>query len=162
MVKYPGPLCSDCLITIYSLSFHGPFWALVNLALHVIEYPGEATVQSDLALLDMGAAHFARVEFATGFTNNLPRTIANLARTSVQRHRIMLSSQPDWNEGACVVEPGLEGIYSSQEQFDMSHIGQFAYQPVSIHKSSLSFKGNMILIISGRYRARMLYSLTMV
>ncbi|EXJ68312.1 uncharacterized protein A1O5_08927 [Cladophialophora psammophila CBS 110553] len=70
-----------------SVAFHGPMNALMHLFIHVLERPHLPTARSDLALIDFGAGHFARLEYDTNSEYCVPfaRSIANLARLAVER-----------------------------------------------------------------------------
>lgn len=70
-------------------------YSLINLFIHILQHPDISTVQSDLALMDIGAAHFARLEFVTDSEVPIPfaKDIASLARTAVKYHKT-LSSRP--------------------------------------------------------------------
>ncbi|KIW30214.1 uncharacterized protein PV07_05973 [Cladophialophora immunda] len=77
------------------LSFYGPLYALINLFIQILErikHPSLQT-QSDLALMDIGAAHFSRVQFATEVYIPFAKDIAALARTAVRRHNSDLLTQ---------------------------------------------------------------------
>ncbi|KIW24256.1 uncharacterized protein PV07_09984 [Cladophialophora immunda] len=78
------------------LSFFGPLCAEINLSIHhIFEAPERSTTQSDLALLDIGSAHFSRVEFSTGLSFPFAKDMAALARNFVQR----VKSAPTSNAG---------------------------------------------------------------
>jgi hypothetical protein len=64
---------------------HFPMHAFMNLFIFVIGNPTLASVQSDLALLDVAAGYFGQLEFITGskVRFSFARDIAALARTVV-------------------------------------------------------------------------------
>lgn len=61
--------------------------ACINLFTHVLQHPGRESTQSDLSLLDIGAGHFARLEFATEsvISHSFSREVAQLARLMVTK-----------------------------------------------------------------------------
>ncbi|KIV79464.1 hypothetical protein PV11_07026 [Exophiala sideris] len=63
------------------LGFFGPIHALINLFLYILQYPQRPGVQSDLALMDMGAGYFARVQYSTDseVSISFAREMASLA-----------------------------------------------------------------------------------
>jgi hypothetical protein len=62
-------------------------YALINLFIYILQRPNAHTVQSDLTLLDIGAAHFSRLEFATESECSFPfaRDLVSLARDVVAK-----------------------------------------------------------------------------
>ncbi|KAK5199661.1 hypothetical protein LTR92_000202 [Exophiala xenobiotica] len=68
------------------LSFFGPIYALINLFIHTLQNPTHSRVQSDLALMEASAGHFARLQFTTDFEISFPftRALVELARDAVQ------------------------------------------------------------------------------
>lgn len=78
------------LLLIHSrIAFHAPMYALINLFVHILRQPNEST-QSDLNLLEIGAAHFSRLELATESEVSFPfvRDLVALARTTVTKAKI--------------------------------------------------------------------------
>lgn len=69
------------------VAFHGPMNALIHLFIHTLERPHLSTAKSDVALIEFGAGHFARLEYDTNSEYSVPfaRSIANLARLAVER-----------------------------------------------------------------------------
>ncbi|KAH0846011.1 putative fungal specific transcription factor [Fonsecaea pedrosoi] len=77
------------------LSFFGPMYALINLFIYILQNPNRYGIQSDLALMEVGAGYFARVKFATAseISISFAREIATLAREATERaHRLHPSS----------------------------------------------------------------------
>jgi hypothetical protein len=66
---------------------HFPIHAFVGLFIYVIGNPKLPSVQSDLALLDVAAGYFGRLEFVTGSKVSLAfgRDIAAIARSVVDK-----------------------------------------------------------------------------
>lgn len=71
------------------MAFHGPIWALINMFIHVLQNPSSPVVSSDLALMDIGTAHFSRLELATDSDLSFPfaRDLTRLARAAVDHSR---------------------------------------------------------------------------
>lgn len=109
-------------------------YSLTNLFIHVLQNPDLPTVSSDLALLDIGAGHFARLEFGTD--SEVPivfaKEIATMARAAVKRHKALawqipgnLSTYdasglgPDRNEMEGMGEWGREGGLSTYREVSM-------------------------------------------
>jgi hypothetical protein len=69
------------------LVFYFPVLGLINLFVHVLKNPLLPTVQSDIALMDMAAGHFARLEFASfgQLSFSFAREISSLARLAVRK-----------------------------------------------------------------------------
>ncbi|EXJ70411.1 uncharacterized protein A1O5_06479 [Cladophialophora psammophila CBS 110553] len=69
------------------LSFFGPMYALINLFIYILQNPQRPSIQSDLALMEVGAGYFARVKFATGsgISISFAREMATLAREATER-----------------------------------------------------------------------------
>jgi hypothetical protein len=74
----------------YRLSFFGPIHALVNLFIYILQHPDLPRVQKDLTLLDLGAGHFAHLEFITDSEISVPfvKEMASLASKAVTRARL--------------------------------------------------------------------------
>lgn len=91
-------------------------YALINLFIHILQNPDLPTVQSDLALMDIGAAHFARLEFATD--SEIPiafaKEIAALARTAVKYNKALslqgVSNLTAYGEMAGTAQDGSEMV----------------------------------------------------
>ncbi|PQE06909.1 Fungal specific transcription factor domain-containing protein [Rutstroemia sp. NJR-2017a BBW] len=68
------------------LAFYFPLVSAINIFIYILKYPALPTASSDVALLDISAGHFGRLELASPETA-LPfvREIAKLARTTVER-----------------------------------------------------------------------------
>lgn len=75
--------------TAFRLTFFGPINAVVNLFIYILKHPENPRIQSDIALLNIGAGHFARLEFATDAEISFPfvTEIAALAREAVKKAR---------------------------------------------------------------------------
>ncbi|KAI1616602.1 fungal-specific transcription factor domain-containing protein [Exophiala viscosa] len=69
------------------LGFFGPIHALINLFLYILQDPQRPGVQSDLALMDMGAGYFARVQFLTDSEVSISfvREMASLAHEVTEK-----------------------------------------------------------------------------
>ncbi|KIW27762.1 uncharacterized protein PV07_07470 [Cladophialophora immunda] len=69
------------------LSFFGPIYALINLFIYILQNPQRFGIQSDLALMEVGAGYFARVKFATSseISISFAREMATLAREATER-----------------------------------------------------------------------------
>lgn len=63
--------------------------AIINLFIYILKHPEIPRIQSDIALLNIGAGHFARLEFATDAEVSFPfvTEIAAIAREAVKRAR---------------------------------------------------------------------------
>src|SRR5690348_2448211 len=66
-------------------------YALINLFIYILQNPRHPRVQSDLALMDVGAGHFARLQVATDseISVDFVKEMAALAREA--------SENPRWN-----------------------------------------------------------------
>lgn len=71
--------------------------ALIHLFIHTLERPNDPTTKSDLALIEFGAGHFARLEYDTNSEYPVPfaRRIADLARMAVERATPTTSTIPE-------------------------------------------------------------------
>jgi hypothetical protein len=69
------------------LTFFGPMYALFNLFIYILQSPNHPNVRSDVAIMDICAGHFARLEFATDSEISIPlvRELAALARDVVRK-----------------------------------------------------------------------------
>lgn len=72
------------------MTFFGPIYALLNLFIYILQNPDHPNVNSDVALMDIGAGHFARLEFATDSQISVPfaKEVAALARDVVSRAKV--------------------------------------------------------------------------
>lgn len=63
--------------------------ALINLFVYILSTPDHAHAQSDLAIMDIGAGHFALVEFSTDgdVAMSFPKEVAALARLAITRRK---------------------------------------------------------------------------
>jgi hypothetical protein len=70
-------------------TFFMPLYATINLFIHVLQTQDYSSVMSDMALLDIAAGHFARLEFVTDSAISFPfiKDIAALARANTKRIR---------------------------------------------------------------------------
>ncbi len=61
--------------------------AIINLFIHILEYPLLKTTQSDIALLDIGAGHFGQIHHLTSghISFQFPRQVSVLACKAVER-----------------------------------------------------------------------------
>lgn len=68
------------------LVFYFPVLGLINLFVHVLKNPLLPTAQSDIALMDMIAGHFARLEFASSgqLVFSFAREVSTLARQAIK------------------------------------------------------------------------------
>lgn len=64
--------------------------AVINLFIYILKDPSLETVQSDLALLDIAAGHFANIHFLTSaqVSFTFPREIASVANKVVKKARL--------------------------------------------------------------------------
>src|ERR1700761_779424 len=87
----------------FRLSFFGPMYALINLFIYILQSPQRPGIQSDLALMEVGAGYFARVKFATGseISISFAREMATLAREAAER--------------ACGLHTGSTGVAYDQD-----------------------------------------------
>ncbi|EXJ79926.1 hypothetical protein A1O3_08211 [Capronia epimyces CBS 606.96] len=69
------------------MSFFGPMYALINLFIYILQTPQQSRIQSDLALMDVAAGHFARMQIATDseVTFTFAKEVAALAHEAVAR-----------------------------------------------------------------------------
>ncbi len=70
-------------------TFFMPLYATINLFIHILQTQDSSSVMSDMALLDIAAGHFARLEFVTDSAISFPfiKDIAALARANTKRVR---------------------------------------------------------------------------
>lgn len=87
VLQVQTPLLHFCSILTCgnSIGFHGPLYSLINLFIHILQDTQRSTVPSDLALLEIGASHFLRLEFSTNSEMSFPFTkeLAVLARSAI-------------------------------------------------------------------------------
>lgn len=97
-------------------------YALINLFIYTLQHPDNPSVQSDCALMDIGAAHFARLDFATDGEVSITfgKDIAALARTAVKYHK-----QP-----TCGPEPPLRSDDLSRGNLPDDATGENPHSPV--------------------------------
>jgi hypothetical protein len=71
------------------MAFYYPFIGLINLFVHILKYPGLPSATSDVALMDIGAGHFGRVEYLTSSQLAFPfiREITSLANKMAKKAR---------------------------------------------------------------------------
>ena len=71
------------------MAFYYPFTGLINLFVHILKYPGLPSAPSDVALMDIVAGHFGRVEYLTSSQLAFPfiREITTLANQMVKKAR---------------------------------------------------------------------------
>lgn len=71
------------------MTFYYPFTGLINLFVHILKYPGLPSAPSDVALMDIVAGHFGRVEYLTASHLAFPfiREITSLANKMVKKAR---------------------------------------------------------------------------
>jgi hypothetical protein len=74
----------------YRLTFFGPMNAFINLFIHVLKFSHIPKIQSDVALLNVCAGHFARLEFATEsqLSSAFATDVAALARKAINSVKI--------------------------------------------------------------------------
>lgn len=62
-------------------------YALINLFIYILQSPQRPGIQSDLALMEVGAGYFARVKFATSseISISFAREMAAVAREATER-----------------------------------------------------------------------------
>jgi len=107
------------------VAFHGPINALIHLFIHTLERPHLPTVKSDLALIEFGAGHFARLEYETNSEYPVPfaRRIADLARIAVERATTAPLPAPARGipcEGIdLATDSSLSALENLEEQFHM-------------------------------------------
>ena len=79
--------CSQDHANSLRATFYYPMTGLINLFIHILRFPVLSTAQSDIALLDVVAGHFAHMEFVTSSELNFPfaRNVAALARKTVDK-----------------------------------------------------------------------------
>lgn len=68
------------------MAFHAPLFSLINVFVHVLMEPGSSTVDTDLSLIDIGVAHFLRLELSADsrISFPFPKDLAKLAQQTVQ------------------------------------------------------------------------------
>lgn len=95
------------VLTAGRLAFQGPMYALINLFIHILQNPELPTINSDLALMDIGAAHFARLEFATDSVVPIvfAKDVAALARTAVKNSKTF--APPHSSQSTMYSESGI-------------------------------------------------------
>ena len=75
------------LIIAFSIAFHAPMYALINLLVYILSNPTYPRLKADLAIMDIGAGHFSQLEYYTDGEVTMPFTkeIAALARVAATR-----------------------------------------------------------------------------
>ncbi|PVH76694.1 hypothetical protein DL98DRAFT_464707 [Cadophora sp. DSE1049] len=76
------------------LAFYYPVLGLINLFVHVLKHPAALSSPSDIALMDVVAGHFARLEFASAgeLSFSFGRDLSRLARMAVSKSQQALVS----------------------------------------------------------------------
>ncbi|KAH7110699.1 hypothetical protein EDB81DRAFT_926799 [Dactylonectria macrodidyma] len=79
------------------MGFQGPLYALINMFVYILEDTQRSTVQSDLALFDIGASHFLRLEFNTEseVSFHFAKELASLARRAIDSSNTSLETSAD-------------------------------------------------------------------
>lgn len=99
--------------------------ALIHLFIHTLERPNDPTTKSDLALIEVGAGHFARLEYDTNSEYPVPfaRRIADLARMAVERANPATSTIPDrglpCESIGLATESSFSGLAELRQDFQM-------------------------------------------
>ena len=93
-----------CIVIVIRLVFYYPMVGLINLFVSILKSPASAISQSDVALMDVAAGHFAHMDFITSSELAFPftREVANLARQTVKRARersAIDANDAAWNDG---------------------------------------------------------------
>ncbi|KAH0828549.1 putative fungal specific transcription factor [Fonsecaea pedrosoi] len=98
------------------LAFSAPIQAVIDLFIHILQAPESPTVQSDLSLLDIGAGHFARVEFATNseISTSFVKQLASFARVAVKHAKSAIL-----NSGGPSATRGSVGVENISKEIDM-------------------------------------------
>jgi hypothetical protein len=104
------------------LILHGPIFALTNLFINILQNPTHPRIQSDLALMDVGAGYLARLKFATDseVSVDFAKDIAALAHgvaNDKSHGSPMADNVPDNDLSRVrpVVTGGMEGRMSGAE-----------------------------------------------
>ena len=68
-------------------AFYFPMLAIITLFVYILKYPRLVTVESDIALLDIGAGHFGQIHCLTSghVSFQFPREVSVLANRAVRR-----------------------------------------------------------------------------
>lgn len=108
------------------LSFTAPIHAVINLFINILQEPDSPCIQADLALLDIGAGHFARVEFASSVISlSFIKDIASMVRTAVKQGTIGTSLRAvptnDWS--ATNRQPSTRGVDTPRDENHSQHSG---------------------------------------
>ncbi|KAJ2905583.1 hypothetical protein MKZ38_004877 [Zalerion maritima] len=122
------------------LTFFSPAYAIINLFIHILQNPSHPNVRSDVALMDIGVGHFARLEFATNSEISVPfmKEMAALTRDAIRYRRSDglrnssecaasgvrkdLSTAPD-SQGMADGRATQIPVHSGQEDFPWSNDG---------------------------------------
>jgi hypothetical protein len=93
------------IITVNRLAFYYPMVGLINLFVSILKSPASEISQSDVALMDVAAGHFAHMEFITSSELAFPftREVADLARQTAKHARERNNidvNEATWNDGA--------------------------------------------------------------
>ncbi|KAM5383740.1 hypothetical protein ACJZ2D_001729 [Fusarium nematophilum] len=132
------------------MGFHGPLYALINMFIYILEDTKRSTVQSDLALFDIGASHFLRLEFSTDseVSFHFAKELALLSRRAIDHSNMSLEASVDCS-GVLSNPPGnlldsggrgvpgfndfsdplRDGFSSSFLDFDFEHCSTFLPTP---------------------------------
>ncbi|KAH8812891.1 fungal-specific transcription factor domain-containing protein [Xylogone sp. PMI_703] len=112
------------------MAFYYPVLGLINLFVHVLKHPTASTAQSDVALMDVMAGHFARMEFASSghISISIARELSNLARLAIKRASQNLLSTNERESAPILIDPNLmqynqmppEAVEYNLENIDMS------------------------------------------
>ncbi|KAL5314332.1 hypothetical protein ACEPPN_018758 [Leptodophora sp. 'Broadleaf-Isolate-01'] len=111
------------------LAFYYPVLGLINLFVHVLKHPAALSSPSDIALMDVVAGHFARLEFESfgELSFSFGRDLARLARMAVSKsQQALVNNQREMNvsnaDGGGNL-PAAQQNYCNLEQGNGSHDG---------------------------------------
>ena len=102
------------------LALNLPMIGLVNLLVHVLQFPSLPSAQSDVALMDVVVGHFGHLEYVTSSELAFPfaREVASLARMTVQKakHESLIPQATQPFAGA------MTGILTDEEIGSFNHV----------------------------------------
>lgn len=116
------------------LAFYYPIYAVINLFIYILKYPGLSTTAADLGLLDVCAGHFGYIEFLTSskVSVSLPREAANVASRVVKRAKMKASGptsvastiSPDFqSNGSQPHAVGMDGLDFARPENEAAEFG---------------------------------------
>lgn len=122
---------------------------MTNLFIYILQDPSSRTAQSDVALMDVGAGYFARLEFATCFQYSitLVKDIAVLARNAVSQCSTQREASSIEKEGQAISSMAIPPLPALESGIISSNAAAKANDDVRQHQLVRFFK--IVLMLDG-------------